>query len=292
MDTYNDPSDWYEWLVAQSRTNHIYDLIHGYLAHDFCPAGTYDFVLLSRDDLPQIIHTVSGAYYNVSRRDAKIINSIKYVVISNNHLTEYLEAAWQMEAVEDEAGNSYIRLIFTRPDNETEDEDDEPVANMADHEDDVLKQCWDLVVAGTDRQLALTYALVGEAFLKTRQQELATGGGAAGEVIRISIGFHIVSAAYAWNDRFTEAAKCDEQYILKPFLWSHMEKVIKPYLEMLMIKKQTEYLDYLFSHTAFRTHFYVHYETHMSIKDPNFEWTRMREIVPILNRVDKGNNYL
>ena len=60
---------------------------------------------------------------------------------------------------------------------------------------------------------------------------------------------------------------------------------------MLMIKKQTEYLDYLFSHTAFRTHFYVHYETHMSIKDPNFEWTRMREIVPILNRVDKGNNY-
>jgi len=137
----------------------------------------------------------------------KSLNSIKYVVISNNHLTEYLEAAWQMEAVEDEAGNSYIRLIFTRPDNETEDEDDEPVANMADHEDDVLKQCWDLVVAGTDRQLALTYALVGEAFLKTRQQELATGGGAAGEVIRISIGFHIVSAAYAWNDRFTEAAK-------------------------------------------------------------------------------------
>jgi hypothetical protein len=296
MKNFDDPADWYEWLVEQSRTDHIYDLIHNYLTPHFCPAANYDFCLLCFNDLPEILlQHISGAYYNASHREVKMIDNIKYIVISNTHLTEYLEAARQMLVVEDDEGNSYIQLIFTQPVYETEDEEDEEEyldSKIEVHPDDVLKLCWDLIVAGKDRAQALTYALVGESFLLNRQQELAASGGSLKEVIQVSTGFNIISVAYTWNNRFDEAAKCDEQYLLKHYLWSHMEKVIGSYLEMLMIKKHTEYLDHLFSNADFRKHFYIYYETHMSIKDPSFEWTKMREIVPILNRVNNGGNYL
>lgn len=296
MKNFDDPAKWYEWLVEQSRTDHIYNLIHNYLTPDFCPAGNYDFVLLAFNDLPEILlKHVSCAYYNSSRREIKMIDDTKYIVISNNHLTEYLEAARQMCVIEDEEANSYIQLIFTQPVYETEDDEDEEKHldnKIEGHPDDVLKLCWDLIVAGKDRAQALAYALVGESFLSNRQQALAASGGSLKEVIRLSTGFNIISVAYAWNNRFEEAAKCDEQYLLKPYLWSHMEKVIESYLEMLMIKKHTVYLDHLFSNPEFKKHFYVHYETYMSVKDPNFEWTKMREIMPILNRVNNGGNYL
>jgi len=292
MSKYKGPDEWYGWLVEQSRTDHIYDLIHNYLPHNFSPVDG-DFILLAFEDLPQILQVISGPYYNASRKQVLIIEGVKYVVIGNDYLTEYLEAAKQMKIVDDQ-GNSYIQLLFTMPmyEQEAEDEENEYQANKIQaHPDDVLKLCWDLIVAGKNKEHALAYALVGEGFLIDRQQDLAQSGGAIGEVIRISIGFHIISTAYAWNDRFTEAVKCDERYLLKPYLWSHMEKAIMGYLEMLMIKKQSHYLEYLFSHQEFKKHFFVHYETHMSIINPNFEWTKMREIVPILNRINNSNNY-
>ncbi len=163
---------------------------------------------------------------------------------------------------------------------------------MENNDNDVLKQCWDLIVAGKDRQLALSYALIGESFLNDRQQELITSGATISEFLRVAMGFNIISVVYVWNNRFIEAAKCDQQYILKSSLWPEMIKVIQSYLEMLMIKKHTEYLDHLFNHTAFKDYFFVHYEAYMSIKNPNFEWTKMREVVPIINRVNKDKNYL
>jgi hypothetical protein len=285
--------DWYAWLVKQSRRNHIYDLIHNYLTQDFNPADG-DFILLAFEDLPQILQLITGAYYNASRRHVLIIDNIKYVAISNNHLTEYLEATQQMKVVEDIDGNSYIRLIFTQPEFEQVndiDEDEYQLDKIEAHPDDVLKLCWDLIVAGKDKQQALYYALVGESFLIDRQRELTQSGGAIAEVIRVSIGFKIVAAAYTWNDRFIDAARCDENYLLKPFLWTHIQAAIKGYLELLIIKNQVEYLDLLFSHLDFRKFFIVHYETHMSIVNPNFEWTKMREIVPVLNRINNDRIY-
>jgi hypothetical protein len=124
MKSFDNPTNWYEWLVEQSRTDHIYDLIHNYLPTHFRPAANYDFCLLSFSDLPEILlQHVSGAYYNASRRQVKMIDNIKYVIISNNHLTEYLEAARQMRVVKDEEGNSYIQLIFTQPVYEREDDE-------------------------------------------------------------------------------------------------------------------------------------------------------------------------
>jgi hypothetical protein len=248
-------------------------------------------------DLPEILlHHISGKYYNASRGEVKMISNVKYLSILNNCLTEYLEAAKQMRVVEDDEGNSYIQLLFNKQVYETEYGDEDEEGHLDDkiepHPDDVLKLCWDLIVAGKDRVQALTYALVGESFLLNRQQELAASGGSLKEVIRVSTGFNIISVAYAWNNRFDEAAKCDRLYLLKPYLWAHMQKVIRPYLEMLMVKKQVSYLDDLFGNEAFRQHFYVHYETHMSIKDPHFQWTKMREIVPVLNRVKNADIYL
>jgi hypothetical protein len=294
MSKYKGPDDWYEWLVQQSRTDHIYDLIHNYLSHDFSPVDG-DFVLLAFDDLPQILQIINGADYNASRRQVLVIDDVKYIVISNDHLTEYLEAASQMKVVEDDQGNSYIRLLFTQPecdDYEAVEDDIEGYSTKIEaHPDDVLKLCWDLIVAGRDKEQALYYALVGESFLTDRQHELAQSGGALSEVIRVSIGFSIVSAAYIWNDKVSDAAKCDENYLFKPYLWSHMEATIKGYLELLMIRKTIDYLDFLFGNLEFRKHFIVHYETHMSIVNPHFEWTKMKEIVPVLNRINNNKIY-
>jgi hypothetical protein len=292
MSKYTGPDDWYEWLVQQSRTDHIYDLIHNYLSQDFSPVKG-DFVLVAFEDLPQILQTITGAYYNASRRQVLVIEAEKYVVISNDHLTEYLETARQMKVVEDDQSNAYIRLLFTKPENEDSEEDDieDHSTKIEAHPDDVLKLCWDLIVAGKDKEQALYYALVGEAFLADRQRELAQSGGAISEVIRVSIGFSIVSASYIWNDKVSDAAKCDENYLFKPYLWSHMDATIKGYLELLMIRKNIHYLDFLFGDLEFRKHFIVHYETHMSIVNPNFEWSKMREIVPVLNRINNNKLY-
>jgi hypothetical protein len=294
MTKYKGPDDWYKWLVQQSRTDHIYDLIHNYLSHDFSPVDG-NFVLLAFDDLPQILQIINGTYYNASRRQVLVIEAVKYIVISNDHLTEYLEAARQMKVVEDDQGNSYIRLLFTQPEYEdyevVEDDIEGYSTKIAAHPEDVLKLCWDLIVAGRDKEQALYYALVGESFLTDRQHELAQSGGALSEVIRVSIGFSIVSAAYIWNDKVSDAAKCDENYLFKPYLWSHMEATINGYLELLMIRKNFDYLDFLFCNLEFRKHFIVHYETYMSIVNPNFEWTKMKEIVPVLNRINNNINY-
>lgn len=294
MAKYKGRDDWYKWLVDQSRTDHIYDLIHNYLSHDFSPVDG-DFVLLAFEDLPQILQIITGAYYNASRRQVLFVGSVKYVIVSNEHLTEYLEAARQMKVVDDEHGNSYIRLLFTQLEFENDNNDDDDTETQSTkieaHPDDVLKLCWDLVVTGKDKEQALYYALVGESFLMDRQHELTQSGGAIGEVIRVSIGFSIIAAAYIWNDRVGDAAKCDENYLFKPYLWSHMDATIRGYLELLMIRKNAHYLEFLFSNLEFRTHFIVHYETHMSIINPNFEWTKMREIVPVLNRVNNNKLY-
>lgn len=294
MAKYNGAADWYKWLVDQSRTDHIYDLIHNYLSHDFSPVDG-DFVLLAFEDLPQILQIITGAYYNASRRQVLFIGSVKYVVVGNEHLTEYLEAARQMKVVDDEHGNSYIRLLFTereyKNDNDDDDDTETQSTKIVVHPDDVLKLCWNLIVAGKDKEQALYFALVGESFLTDRQHDLAQSGGAISEVIRMSVGFSIVAAAYIWNDRVADAAKCDENYLFKPYLWSHMEATIRGYLELLMIRKNAHYLDFIFSNLEFRKHFIVHYETHMSIINPNFEWTKMREIVPVLNRVNKNKLY-
>lgn len=152
-------------------------------------------------------------------------------------------------------------------------------------DDDSLMHCWALVTKCQHKQLALELAIKGHTYLD--KQRLACTD--ANEHIKISFGYNIVSVAYAWNNCFDEAAITDSYYIrIHPF-YEPMAEVIKPYLEMLIAKKQAAYLEYLFSMEKFEQQFLPHYEAYISLLvNPHYECSRMREVVQIINRVNNG----
>jgi hypothetical protein len=51
--------DWYSHLVAQSRNDNIYTLIHSFLTPDWEPNHDLDFVTLRESQLPEILKNVS-----------------------------------------------------------------------------------------------------------------------------------------------------------------------------------------------------------------------------------------
>jgi len=152
-------------------------------------------------------------------------------------------------------------------------------------EDDSLMHCWALVTKCQHKQLALELAVKGQAYLDKKRLACTD----VDERIKISFGYNIVSVAYVWNNCFDEAAITDSYYIrIHPF-YAHMDEVIKPYLEMLIAKKQTEYLEYLFGIEQFKQHFLTHYEAYISLLvNPHYECSRMLKMVPIINRINNG----
>jgi hypothetical protein len=60
---------------------------------------------------------------------------------------------------------------------------------------------------------------------------------------------------------------------------------------MLMIKRELDYVKYLFSDKGFRNHFLAHYEAFVSLFiDETFPLTRLHEVVGIINSVNNASS--
>ena len=293
--------DWYKHLVNQSRTDHIYDLIHGGLSADWDPGHALDFVVVRKRNLP--------AAYNGEVPPEDVSKKLRaseycfpgedYVLLNNRRLTEYLEAAKSMRPIMDFKDREFIELLFEYAEPERRARDNEPGQLFPDpyettpeeleDSEEGLRIAYGLLVKGEDRELALRYAEVGKAFLDDNLIQVDSENDVLSEVCRQMMGYNIVAMVYAWNAKFDIAAKVDQMYIHNPLIWDELEETIRPYLEMLIAKKQVDYLQFLFKDTAFKERFLAHYEAFISLLvNPEFEWTLMNEIVPIINRVNNS----
>lgn len=282
--------DWYQLLVDQSKTHHIYDLIHEGLNPHFNPTDEKGMVVIDPRDMPE-----NPAVIPISHiaKTATEFSQNGLILLRNDKLTDYLEKATAMQVYEGDE-SEYVLLSFKPISAATNEDNDElPTGRHIDtgkpesvfDEDDSLMHCWALVTKCQHKQLALELAIKGHAYLDKKRLACTD----ANERVKISFGYNIVSVAYAWNNCFDEAAIADSYYIrIHPF-YEPMAEVIKPYLEMLIAKKQAAYLEYLFSMGKFKQHFLPHYEAYISLLvNPHYECSRMREMVPIINRVNNG----
>lgn len=282
------PEDWYQLLVDQSKTNRIYDLIHEGLSPHFRPRDINGIVVVNPLDLPAELTEIPLQHIAKAAFDFR---ENKLILLKNNFLAAYLEKATAMKVYQG-LETEYVLLSFEPIINDEEDDaqttgscinTDNPESVF--DEDDSLMHCWALVTKCQHKALALELAVKGHAYLDKKRLSCAD----ANERVKISFGYNIVSVAYAWNNCFEDAAITDSYYIrITPF-YAHMEGVIKPYLEMLIAKKQAAYLDYLFNMEKFKDHFLPHYEAYISLfVNPHYECMRMREMIPIINRVNNG----
>lgn len=281
-----NPKNWYEWFVHQSRTDHIYDLIHDNIPHDFEPNHPGDFVLLNPVNLPAKLVQPLALLDKCFVSAARIFAGPSFQLIPNQALTEFLEAAHECRIIQDSDDKNYVLLLFN---NRAEQEKPQEDKGLAYDENDVLQVCWRLVTAGQDREAALPYAVMAEGFLDSRFQEVLSSGGDLGELARIRTGYNIPALAYLWNNKLQDAQRCEVFYLTQPHLWPLMEGVIGTYLEMLMAKKEHTYLAEIFQRQDFQSYFIAHYETYISLfLNPHYECTKMKDMVAIINRVNNG----
>lgn len=298
--------DWYEHLIDQSATDHIYSLIHGYLPHDWADDPDYDMVALRTGDLPDKLKPVPAEH--ISKRLAKenyCFPTGDYMLLDDWHLTEYLEAARRMAIVEDLEGREFIELLFTDdPDEYSSYEDDNeknPVRKIPDYRttspsmlenpEDAIAIAYELLRTAKEREIAYEYAKVAEAFLNSRQVTISDNSIERDlyEVTRAMLGYNVVAMVYTRNNKIDDAARVDSHYLLYPNVWDALKSYIVPYLEMLIAKKQGDYLQFLFHDAAFREKFLAHYEAYISILvDDRYELSQkyIHEVVAIINRIN------
>ncbi|MDR3678999.1 MAG: hypothetical protein P4L41_03460 [Flavipsychrobacter sp.] len=276
--------DWYQHLVDQSRTDHIYDLVREYLQEDWTPGHLHEFVVVRSSMLPENLgKTVPEQHLGRGiRQEDYSFPAHDYVLLNNNYLTEYLEAAMEMVIIEDFDNRSFIELLFTNTvgsDKQTGDEEEEP---------DVLAKAYDLLRKGESRKLALQYAMEAEGVLDGKLLGLDKEVDAA-EILRVKTGYNIIATVFAWNDKIDEAAVMDNKYLYDPALWALMKRHISSYLELLIAKKEEEYLQFIFEDATFKMQFLPHYEVFTSLFiDDTHVLTRRQEALSIINIV---NNY-
>lgn len=290
--TYQGSSHWYDWLVEQSRTDHIYDLIHNNLPHDFEPNHDGPFVVLRKKSLHPVLAELPDMHRVKTKSKFKHRD---YLILHNDSLVEYLELATAMQEITDTEGNVYIELLFSWNSeknswyNQTEEK---PLKHVEKgilpeeliEEEDPLMLCWHLISKAENYSLALEYARKGEKVLDKKLKALSAEDIAG--ILHLQTGYNIVATAYIWNDVLPDAICADAHYIHNPMLWEHMEAVIKPYLELLIAKKQQAYLGYLFSDEKFRYYFLPHYEAYMAmLVSDKFEWTQGNEVIGIITKI-------
>lgn len=108
------PDSWYDWLVKQSKTDHIYSLIHNSLLLDLEINHDGDFVVLKKSTLPDDLKNVPEE--NISKGDGfkkKNDDLSDYILLDNNYLTAYLEAATRMDVIKNSKLENFIELEFT-----------------------------------------------------------------------------------------------------------------------------------------------------------------------------------
>ena len=298
--------DWYQHLVNQSKTDHIYTLIHGYLRHDWDPGHDLDFVVLRTSGLPHLFSegiptehhspTLAKENYSFPGND--------YLLLHNNHLTKYLEAAKRMQIIEDFDEREFIELLFTNDpveyntDNESSDAPQRTITDYRktspetlENKEDAIAIAYELLRTANEQELAFSYARTAETFLNDKKVELRDDIEASlFEVERIMLGYNVVAMVYAWNNKIDEAARVDSYYLRFPNVWDSLESHIGTYLEMLTAKKQEDYLKFLFDDRDFRNRFLAHYEAYISLLvNDRYELTKMHEVVGIINRVNNAN---
>ncbi len=95
--------------------------------------------------------------------------------------------------------------------------------------------------------------------------------------------------AYVWNNWFDEAFRLESNFMSRMY-WHSFSEGIGQYLEMLIIKQQTEHLKILFSDIEFKYAFLTHYEVFVSLLiNPEYTITKMNEFVPLVNKVNGLN---
>nr|WP_294897173.1 hypothetical protein [uncultured Pedobacter sp.] len=286
-------TNWYQLLVNQSKTDHVYDLIHNGLSFDFNPQDPEGFVIIYPPNLPKHLQPLNP---NHVVQNPKYIEP-RFAMLKNDYLTPYLEAGTEFEVMEQLRYN-YAFLNFPLPlkkerqftEDDEEEDDNQPILSNKQPEqifedDDPLLYCYELIKKAENRELALALAQEGQQVLENKIAQINPESQLQ-ELLRICTGFNILAIAYAWNNKMDEAKICDSYYIHNP-MFNFMHYVIAPYLEILIVKKQTAYLHTLFANQAFKKSYLPHYEAFISLlENPHYECQKMNEMIPIINRVN------
>ncbi len=304
--------DWYGHLVAQSRNDNIYTLIHQYLEPDWEPNHELDFVVVRRSQLPEHLKNIPAQH--ISKKlvpDQYCFPGSDYILLHNYKLTEYLYFAKWAKFIEDFEDRSFIELRYDWNEESEEcwndppayrhlkkaiREEQEPTSVQrrfpAIEEEQALLKAYELLRDGKQKEKALEYAETGRRFLDSQNIESADSTEVLQLIERKMLGYNIVAMVYVWNNQINKAAEVDSLYILNSLLWSKLSSYIELYLQILMIKKQEEYLHHLFSDKEFRRYFLAHYEAFVSLfVNPEYELTRMAEVVSIINRISNDDTY-
>lgn len=304
--------DWYGHLVAQSKTNDIYTLIHTHLTPDWEPNHHLDFVVLRQNALPERLRQVPAKHFSKKLpKAAYCFPGNDYVLLHNYHLTEYLHEAKWAAIIEDFEGRSFIELRFDWTKEAKENWSQPPAYQLArppkpeantteaqkqapeSKEEMALIYAYQLLRDAGDKALALSYARTGKVFLDTQVIEVDDQSDLMLQKIeRRMLGYNIIAMVAAWNNEWQLAAQADEQYLHHPAVWDKLDGQIRSYLELLMIKGNADYLDIIFTTPAFRQRFLAHYEAYISLfVNPDYPLTAMMEVVGIINRVNNDRSY-
>jgi hypothetical protein len=120
----NHSDNWYNILVYQSNTDHIYNLMHKGLSPNFNPQDPEGFVIIYPPNLPKhlqplnLTHVVQNPKYIEPR----------YAMLKNEYLKPYLAAGTALEIMQ-QLRYDYAFLNFPLPPKKqvqfSEEEDDE-----------------------------------------------------------------------------------------------------------------------------------------------------------------------
>jgi hypothetical protein len=300
--------DWYSHLVAQSRNDNIYTLIHSYLEPEWSSNHDLDFVTVRRSQLPEKLKEVPSKHLSKKLpQEHYCFPGNDYILLHNYQLTEYLYHAKWACIIEDFEGREFIELrydwteeakhyfnyplvYYGKMQPKSPKAELLPIQSKPPESDEeaALILAYDLLQKGEQREQALAYAEIGKLFL---DQQLITVNGNSEEALqqlaRRMMGYNIVSMVCAWNNRINKAAEVDVLYIHHPPMWDYLEDYIKPYLEILIAKKQVDYLKHLFTDKEFRNRFLAHYGTFVSLFiDDTYPLTMKSYVIDIINRVN------
>jgi hypothetical protein len=300
--------NWYGHLVGQSRTNDIYTLIHHYLQPDWEPNHDLDFVTVRRSQLPDQLPEIPAKHLSKKLLPENYcFPASDYILLHNYHLTEYLYHANWATIIEDFEGREFIELHYDWTEEakyyynyplayygkmlpQIPKPEALPIQSQPPEspEEAALILAYNLLQEGTRKQEALEYAEIGRSFLDTQSVVVSENiAGALHQLARRMMGYNIIAMVYVWNNQINKAAEVDALYLHHTPIWNHIEDYIKPYLEMLMAKKQVDYLKHLFSDKEFRQRFLAHYEAFVSLNfDDRYPVTQMGHVIDIINRVN------
>lgn len=306
--------EWYPYLLKLGDAEAVYTLIHTFLDPEWEPTHVLDIVVVREDDLPPHLDPVPPKYWSRMAANRYRFLEPGYLLLESKKLTPFLQAATWARMITDYFGQEFIELRFAwtaeaeaivqakggyvrpkpvekpKPKPEPEPLKFNPLEGASQGELSLLAAYYCLYRA-EHRGWATENAGMGHAYLDQQLVEIPADGNqdVLKQVARRMLGYNIVAMVYAWNDMWEDAQSVDAIYIHNPWVWPYLRNHIGPYLEMLMIKKHTSYIDSLFADLDFRNYFLPHYEAYISLfHNPDFPITRMREVVRIFNQVEHG----